>query len=65
MLVNDICRLPNTGASKLSKFLISNWSRGLVMFVYEKFVIFLLKLRFLLKYLFYFAYVNLQAKKLQ
>ena len=35
------------------------------MFVYEKFVIFLLNLRFLLKYLFYFAYVNLQAKKLE
>ena len=30
MLVNDKCKLPNIGASKLNKSLISNWSNGLV-----------------------------------
>ncbi len=36
MLVNDICKLPSIGASILKKFLISNWSRGLVIIVYDK-----------------------------
>ena len=35
MLVKDKCKLPNTGASKLNKFLISNWSKGLVTLVYK------------------------------
>ena len=35
MLVKDICKLPNIGASKLNKFLISNWSKGLVL-LYKK-----------------------------
>jgi len=29
MLVNYICKLAIIGASKLNKFLISNWSKGL------------------------------------
>ena len=31
MFVKDKDRLPNMGASKLSKFLISNWSNGLAI----------------------------------
>lgn len=33
MLVKDICILAKIGASILSKFLISNWSKGLVVSV--------------------------------
>jgi len=33
ILVKDMCKLPNIGASKLNKFLISNWSRGLIISV--------------------------------
>lgn len=33
MFVRDNDRLPNIGASMLNKFLISNWSSGLIMFV--------------------------------
>ena len=32
MFVKDIERLPNTGASRLIRFLISNWSNGLIIF---------------------------------
>ena len=31
MLVKETCKLANMGASKLKKFLISNWSKGLVI----------------------------------
>ena len=40
MLVNDICKLASIGASKLYKFLISNWSKGLGIAVYKKLDIF-------------------------
>jgi hypothetical protein len=33
MLVNDIFKLPKIGAFKLSKFLISNWSKGLAIII--------------------------------
>jgi len=32
MFVKDNERLPNTGASRLIRFLISNWSNGLIIF---------------------------------
>jgi len=32
MFVKEIERLPSTGASRLIRFLISNWSNGLIMF---------------------------------
>jgi len=32
MFVKDIDRLPRTGASRLIRFLISNWSNGLIIF---------------------------------
>lgn len=34
MFVNDKCKLPNKGAFKLNKSLISNWSKGLWISVY-------------------------------
>lgn len=36
ILVKDKCKLPKIGASKLNKFLISNWSKGLVIAVGNK-----------------------------
>lgn len=39
MFVIDICILPKTGASKLNKFLISNWSNGLEISVYILFTV--------------------------
>jgi len=39
MFVIDICILPKIGASRLSKFLISNWSNGLEMSVYILFTV--------------------------
>ncbi len=35
IFVKDICKLANIGASKLNKFLISNWSNGLQISVYK------------------------------
>ncbi len=35
IFVKDICKLANIGASKLNKFLISNWSKGLEISVYK------------------------------
>ena len=32
MFVKEIERFPNTGASRLIRFLISNWSNGLIIF---------------------------------
>jgi len=32
MFVKEIERLPSTGASRLIRFLISNWSNGLIIF---------------------------------
>lgn len=39
MLVKDTCKLANTGASKLNKFLTSNWSKGLDTCLYNTVVI--------------------------
>ena len=36
MLVREMCIFPKRGASKLIKFLISNWSKGLI--INDKFV---------------------------
>ena len=33
MLVIDICKLPKIGASKLKRFLISNWSSGKIYII--------------------------------
>ena len=38
MFVNDKCIFPNKGASKLIKFLISNWSNGLVIVIKKEFI---------------------------
>jgi len=37
IFVIDNDKLPKTGASKLSKFLTSNWSKGLIIFL-KKFI---------------------------
>lgn len=39
MFVIDICKLPKIGASRLNKFLISNWSNGLEISVYILFTV--------------------------
>ena len=44
MFVNYKCKLAKMGASKLIKFLISNWSKGLEISCHENFILFIISL---------------------